>query len=36
MDKKMVDKLKYIPNDAKQNYQFCSLKLVVETFKYSS
>ena len=28
----MADKLMYIPNDNKQNYPFCRLQLVVETF----
>ena len=28
----MADKLMYIPNDKTQNYPFCRLKLVVETF----
>ena len=32
----MVDKLIYIPNDDTQNYPFCRLKLLVETFKHSS
>ena len=29
----MADKLTYIPNDATQNYPFCRLELVVETFE---
>ena len=33
MDKTMVDKLMYIPNDNKQNYPFYRLQLVVETVK---
>ena len=28
----MADKLMYIPNDDTQNYHFCRLQLVVETF----
>ena len=28
----MADKVKYIPNDYIQNYLFCELQLVVETF----
>ena len=28
----MADKFIYIPNDDTQNYPFCTLKLVVETF----
>ena len=28
----MVDELIFIPNDDTQNYPFCRLKLVVETF----
>ena len=28
----MADKLMYIPNDDTQNYPFCNLQLVVETF----
>ena len=28
----MADKFMYIPNDNKQNYPFCRIKLVVETF----
>ena len=35
-DKTMADKLIYIPNDAIQNYPFCKLKLVVETFEHST
>ena len=30
-DKIMTDKFMYIPNNDKQNYPFCRLKLVVET-----
>ena len=30
----MVDKLMYKPNDDTQNYPFCSVKLVVETFEH--
>ena len=35
-DKAMADKLMYtyIPNNDAQNYPFCGLKLVVETFKH--
>ena len=33
---KMVDKLIYIPNDDKQYYLFCRLKLVVETLNLIS
>ena len=29
----MADKLMYIPNDGTQNYFFCRLKLVVETYE---
>ena len=29
----MADKLMYIPNDYTQNFPFCRLQLVVETFK---
>ena len=32
-DKTMDDKLKYIPSDDKQNYQFCIFKLVIQMFK---
>ena len=32
----MDDKFMYIPNDDTQNYLFCRLKLVVETFKHST
>ena len=28
----MANRLMYIPNDATQNYLFCRLELVVETF----
>ncbi len=28
----MTDELMYIPNDDTQNYSFCKLQLVVETF----
>ena len=35
-DKTMTDKLMYIPNDDTQNYPFCRLKLVVETFEHST
>ena len=28
----MADKLKYITNDDTQNYNFCRLHLVIETF----
>ena len=31
--KTMADKFIYIPNDNTQNYPFCTLKLVVETFE---
>ena len=31
-DKTMADKLMYKPNDDTQNYLFCRLQLVVETF----
>ena len=31
-DKTMADKLMYIANDNKQNYQFCKLQLVFEMF----
>ena len=31
-DKTMADKFIYIPNDDTQNYPFCTLKLVFETF----
>ncbi len=30
----MADKMMYIPNDDKQNYSFCRLQLVVETFEH--
>ena len=32
----MADKLMYIPNDDTQNYPFCSLQLVAETFEHSA
>ena len=32
----MADKLMYIRNDDSQNYRFCRLKLVVETFEHST
>ena len=32
----MANKLMYIPNDNTQNYTFCRLQKVVETFGYSS
>ena len=32
----MADKLMYITNDDTQNYHFCRLKLVVETFEHST
>ena len=35
-DKTMADKLMYIPNDDTNNYPFCRLKLVVETFEYTT
>ena len=35
-DKTMADKLIYIPNNNTQNYPFCRLKLVFETFKHST
>ena len=35
-DKTMADKLMYILNDKTQNYPFCRLKLVVETFGNST
>ena len=31
----MADKLMYIANDDTQNYPFCRLQLVVETFGHS-
>ena len=31
----MSDKLMYIPNNDTQNYPFCRLKFVVETFEHS-
>ena len=30
----MDDKFMYIPNYDKQNYLFCRIKLVIETFKH--
>ena len=36
MYKTMADKLIFIPNDDTQNYPFCRLKLVFETFEYST
>ena len=35
-DKTMSNKLIYIPNDNTQNYPFCRLQLVVESFKHST
>ena len=32
----MTDKLMYIPNEDTQNYPFCRLQLVVETFGHST
>ena len=32
----MADKQMYIPSDDKQNYLLCKLKLMVETFGYST
>ena len=32
----MADKLIYIPKDDTQNYPFCKLQLVVETFGHST
>ena len=32
----MADKIIYFPNDARQNYPFCKLQLVVETFGHST
>ena len=32
----MAVKLMYIPKDDSQNYSYCRLKLVVETFGYST
>ena len=32
-DKTLADKSMYIPNDDTQNYPFCTLKLVVETYE---
>ncbi len=29
----MADKFMYIPNDCSQNFHFCRLQFVVETFK---
>ena len=31
----MEDKLMYIPNNDAQNYPFCRLQLVVETFEHA-
>ena len=36
MDLSLADKLMYIPNDVTQNYPFCRLRLVVETFEHST
>ena len=35
-DKTMTNKYMYITNDGTQNYHFCRLKLVVETFEHST
>ena len=35
-DTTMVDEMIYIPNDDIQNYPFCRLQLVVETFVHST
>ena len=35
-EKTMADKLIYIPNNDAQNYPFCRLQLVVETFGHST
>ena len=35
-DKTMPDKLMYIPSDSTQNYLFCWLQFVVETFGHST
>ena len=35
-DKTIAVKLMYIPNDETQNYSFCRLQLVVETFGHST
>ena len=32
----MVDKVMYIPNDNTQNYPFCGLQIVAETFGHST
>ena len=32
----MTNKYMYITNDGTQNYHFCRLKLVVETFEHST
>ena len=32
----MADKLMYIPNVDTQNYPYCRLQLIVETFEYST
>ena len=36
MNETMASKLIYIPNDDAQNYPFCRLQLVVETFEHST
>ena len=33
-DKTVADKFIYIPNDDTENYSFCILKLVFETFNH--
>ena len=35
-DKTITDKLMYISNDVTQNYFFCRLQLVIETFGHST
>ena len=35
-DKKMADKLMYIPNNDTQNHPYCRLSLVVETIGHST
>ena len=35
-DKTMIDNLKDLPNDDTQNFPFCRLQLVVETFGHST
>ena len=35
-DKTIADKFMYIPNDDTQNYPFCRLQIVVETFEHST